>query len=902
MDHGSLCRMLLCLMCGLATASAQTGFRPPAVPLVTHDPYFSIWSAADRLTDEPTKHWTGADHSLVALLRVDGRTFRVAGTAPGGQFAPLPQTGLEVWPTRTIYRFAGQGIALTLTFLTPALPADLDTLSRPASYIVWTVNSTDGRQHDVSLYLDASKELAVNIPQQRVVWGRFRLGDVTVLRMGSQEQPVLGKSGDDLRIDWGYLYLAAPPTSGAAQAATDRRAAVHSFEQSGRVPDADELEADEGTEERRLVLAYSAGLGKVGAAPVSRHVVLAYDDMFSVEFLHRQLRPYWRRNGTGAGDMLLTALREYDTLAARCARFDEELMADLRSAGGEEYARLCALAYRQTLAAHKLVAGIDGAPLMFSKENFSNGCIGTVDVICPSAPFFLLFNPKLLEAQLRPLFEYASLPRWKFPFAPHDLGTYPLANGQVYGGREKSEDRQMPVEESGNMLLLMAAISHSGGGTALAESYWPLLSMWAAYLKQKGLDPENQLSTDDFMGHLAHNANLSLKAILALGAYGKLCERSGRTEEAKAYRSTASEFARSWVQLADDGDHFRLAFDAPGTWSQKYNLVWDRALDLNLFPAEIARKEIAFYKGKLDKYGLPLDNRKPLTKLDWLVWTATLTESAADFETFLRPAYQFVNETPNRVPLADGHWTGDARQRNKAQARSVVGGVFMKMLATPALREKWQKRASAAPQGFADDFSHGIADWWVEGGERTWVQNGRLQMKADPATGAAGNVATVWRRGALPADFELELDAQVVSSVPNVNNINLFLNYTDPSGVPLEKSAESRQSAAYGLYHQINGYIITFLNDTETNSGKARVRIRRNPGFQLLAEAFTYHCRAGITYHLKVVKKGGDIRFSVDGQELLRANDPHPLGSGYFGLRTFQTWLWWDNIRLKPLV
>src|SRR5512133_1537111 len=98
---------------------AWAPFRPPAVPLVTHDPYFSIWSAADRLTDEPTKHWTGADHSLVALLRVDGRTFRVAGTAPVGQFAPLPQTGLEVWPTRTIYRFAGQGIALTLTFLTP---------------------------------------------------------------------------------------------------------------------------------------------------------------------------------------------------------------------------------------------------------------------------------------------------------------------------------------------------------------------------------------------------------------------------------------------------------------------------------------------------------------------------------------------------------------------------------------------------------------------------------------------------------------------------------------------------------------------------------------------------------------------------------------------------------------
>ncbi len=685
--------LCLYLMCGCSWANAQTAFRPPAVPLLAHDPYFSVWSTADQLTDEATRHWTGAVQSLVGLVRVDGQTWRVAGVLPREQVAPLPQTGLEVWPTRTIYRFGGQGIGLTLTFLTPALPADLDVLSRPASYVIWEVRSTDGQQHEVSLYLDVSKELVVNVPRQRVVWGRYSVGGTPVLRMGSQQQPVLGESGDDLRIDWGYLYLTAPAASGVAEAATERSAAVRSFLQNGRVPDSDDLESDSGLPNRMPVLAYSAALGKVGAAPVSRHLVLAYDDLFSIEYLHRRLRPYWRRGGAGASDMLLAALREFDALAAKCRRFDEELMADLRSAGGEEYARLCVLAYRQTLAAHKLAAGLDGSPLMFAKENFSNGCIGTVDVIYPSAPFFLVFSPKMLEAQLRPLFEYASLPRWRFPFAPHDLGTYPLANGQVYGGGEISEDRQMPVEESGNMLLLTAALARSGDATALLERYWPLLSRWAAYLKQKGLDPENQLSTDDFMGHLAHNANLSLKATLALGAYGALCERTGRTDEAKTYRETAADFARRWVQLAGDGDHFRLAFDAPGTWSQKYNLVWDRLLELDLFPAEVARKEVAFYKTKQGRYGLPLDSRKSLTKLDWLLWTATLAESPADFELFLHPVYRFI-ETPNRVPLADGHWTDDARQRNKAQARSVVGGVFIKMLATPAIRDKWQKRAS----------------------------------------------------------------------------------------------------------------------------------------------------------------------------------------------------------------
>jgi hypothetical protein len=675
------CMILLAILTlGSAGLLAQTSppFRPPAVPLITHDPYFSVWSAYNLLTDGAVSHWTGTAQPLVGMILIDGKPYQFLGQAGRGQ-AGMTQTGMEILPTRTMYQFETAGLHLTLTFLTPALPEDLDILSRPASYIVWDVRSTDAASHKVSLYFHAAAALSVNTTDQQVIWSRARTGDLEVLRVGSRDQAILGRSGDNLRIDWGYAYLAGGRREVSGSAIAAERIARQEFIKGGSLPDSDDLDMPRPAA-GAPVLAFTFDLGQVGAAPVSRHLIVAYDDLFSIEFFNRRLRPYWRRNGSDAAALLQEAERDYSSLAERCRRFDAQLVADLQKAGGEEYARIACLAYRQTVAAHKLVADIDGTPLLFSKENFSNGCIDTVDVTYPSSPFFLALNPKLLKGQLIPILEYASLPRWRFPFAPHDLGTYPLANGQVYGGREQSEENQMPVEESGNMLLMMAALAKQEGNAGFAVKYWPVLAQWANYLREKGLDPENQLCTDDFAGHLAHNTNLSLKAILALGGYAMLSEMAGRKDEAAAFRKTAEEMAGKWQQMASDGDHYRLTFDRPDSWSQKYNLVWDRLLGLKLFPPEVARKEIAYYKTKMNKFGLPLDLRRDYTKLDWELWTATLAETPQDFAALLSPIHRWVNETPDRVPLTDWYSTVDGKKQG-FQARSVVGGIFIKLLA-----------------------------------------------------------------------------------------------------------------------------------------------------------------------------------------------------------------------------
>jgi len=679
----ALCSVIVCL----SSARAVDAQRPPAVPLVTHDPYFSIWSMSDRLTDVNTRHWTGRDQPLTGLVRIDAATYRFMGADPR-QVPAMPQISLRVTPLHTVYTFEAAGVQLEVRFFTAALPQDLEALSRPVDYLSWNVTSSDGRPHSVSLLLDVSPLVAVNSEDEEVTWGRSKLPGIEVLRVGSRDQRVLNRGGDNLRIDWGYFYLAVPDQEDTTLVTAGN--AIASFMASGDLPQSDDMEMPRQPRNGASHLAIRLRTDVSAAKPASRHVLIAFDEEYSIEYLDRKLRPYWRRNGETAAAMLAESETQYPGLEERGKRFDEELMTDLEHAGGKAYAELGTLAYRQTLAAHGFAADIDDTPLLFPKENFSNGCISTVDVLYPSAPFFLFFNPALLEAQLKPVLEYSALPRWKWPFAPHDLGTYPLADGQVYGGGELSEENQMPVEESANMLILMDALANAQGNWHLAEKYWPQLTKWADYLNAKGLDPENQLSTDDFAGHLAHNANLSIKAIEGLAAYSEMAKKLGDAKLAEQYAGAAKRMAGQWQSMALEGDHYKLAFDKPGTWSQKYNLVWDKLLDLGLFPPSIRKAEIAFYLQQLNQYGLPLDNRADYTKLDWELWTATLTEDGSQFAALMDPIGKWLNETPSRVPLTDWYDSKTGTMLH-FQARSVVGGVFIKALADKNLSEKWRK-------------------------------------------------------------------------------------------------------------------------------------------------------------------------------------------------------------------
>ena len=681
----------------------RTG-RAPATPLIVHDPFMSVWSQTDELTQSWPTHWSGKNQSMSGMAFINGKGYRFMGlvTRTGIEVPAMRQTARKVTPLRTIYRFEADGVELTLAFTTPTFPEDVELMERPVSYVDITVSAIDGKPHRVSAYIDWATNWATSRPEVDVVWGRHRAGKAEALFVGAREQAPLSQSGDEVQIDWGYLYTSAEPGTPVTSAFGDARTLRDTFATTGTIPDRDDVRAvrpldmpahghrglaikEDGVHQERAaytVSAWSRDFGTIsGAAPAFR-LLVAFDQVYGIEYFYRKLRPFWRRNGQSAIGLVEQAWNERDALCTRAERYDDTLIEQLLQSGGETYARIGILAFRQCLGGHALVADLDGTLLHFSKENSSNGCLGTVDLTYPGAPFFLHYNPALLEAQMRPICAYSSSGRWPFRYAPHDVGQFPLANGQVYGGGELTEHDQMPYEECGNMLILAAALLQRTGETRFIEEFWPLWEQWADYLVENGIDPENQLCTDDFAGHLSHNANLSLKAILGIGAYGQLCQKLGKPDEAEKYLEIARQWAAEWPQLADDGEAYRLAFDAKGSWSQKYNLIWDRILGLELFPKDIASREMAAYRQRQDKFGLPLDSREHYTKLDWLVWSGCLTDNQDDFETLIAPIGTWLDDAPQRVPLSDWFYTTTGRQTGVGgfRSRTVVGGTYMKLL------------------------------------------------------------------------------------------------------------------------------------------------------------------------------------------------------------------------------
>jgi hypothetical protein len=203
-------------------------------------------------------------------------------------------------------------------------------------------------------------------------------------------------------------------------------------------------------------------------------------------------------------DLVTFFYQDYENAMHSADALDARVQDDSTKAGGEDYAIITSLALRQTFGALAYTGTADN-PLIFLKEISSNSDIQTVDVIFPAFPILLYFNPDLLKYLLEPLLIND---RYHYPnnFAQHDLGRFPRALGYPDGN-----DEPMPLEECGNMIIMMLAYAQRKNDDQYLADNWDLLAKWAQYMIEDAKIPANQLSTDDFAGHLAYVPNYATR-------------------------------------------------------------------------------------------------------------------------------------------------------------------------------------------------------------------------------------------------------------------------------------------------------------------------------------------------------------------------------------------------------
>lgn len=652
----------------------------PAYPLFVKDPFYSVWLAGESLTQDKTVFWHGEYKPMRGEVLFNGKKYTFLGKGENA----LAQTALEITAFSTKAQFECDEFTLDVEFLSPLLPNNLDVLANPTCYLFYTVTPKCGAER-IQVIFGVEERIAydTSVDEDRMAetrGGVLQCPFGEVAYFGLRRQMLFSNSNDECGADWGYYYLTGEES--------------FNCEENGR----------------RWLIAKNAYEKADGA--ISGKFLLAFDDVCSIEYFGEMLKGYYFRDGKTVMDALEEAYASAETVKAECEAFDAALRKEA-APFGEEYLQILYASLRQSVGAHKLVQDKKGRILFLSKECNSNGSIATADVSYPSMPLYLLYNPVLLKGMLYPILDFARMPVWKYDFAPHDVGVYPLCRGQAYALYNLPDkysydvaakpdvkvrdvipnfytfpaqtspyqfEKQMPVEECANMLIMTMALYRAEGDVFFIREHYDLFEGWVDYLVQYGLIPANQLCTDDFAGHMDKNINLSVKAIVGIGCFAEMCKLLGKEEEAKAYRIKAEEYAAIWKEKCDRGDHSPLTFESDDTtFSLKYNLLFDKLLKLNLFEQALMEKEVDYYLTRLNRYGVPLDSRAAYTKTDWIMWAVALTDCHEKQVPFMQSLVNFLQETKQRVPFGD--WietvTGDYIVfRN----RTVQGGNFSLLL------------------------------------------------------------------------------------------------------------------------------------------------------------------------------------------------------------------------------
>ncbi|KAI1642454.1 glutaminase GtaA [Daldinia loculata] len=671
-------------------ASSFSPARPPAIPLAVKSPYLNSWlnvgsdgGNGGYLAGEWPKFWSQQITGWAGFIRVDGKAYNWLGAPPGADV--VDQTEFSYTSTRSTFVMnVGGKVEMNITFLSPVTPSDLKRQSLVFSYLDVGVHSLDGASHDVQLYADVSAEWASGDLNAIIEWDYQSADGVAYHQFERQNQAAISETNQ--QANWGTWFWStkdADNLSWQIGADTDVRGA---FLNEGVLPNTKDTNF-RAVQDNWPVFGFSSDLGSVGSSTVSTLYTLGMTQDGAINLLGEgsDLTTYpalWQSYFDSAVDAVTFFYNDYDEVSELSTDLDNKVASDSLAAAGQNYLTLTSLSVRQTFGALQFT-GTDSDPLVFLKEISSNSDIQTVDVIFPAIPLILYTNPSLLDYMLKPLFLNQESGHYPNTNAIHDLGTFPVAKGYPNG-----DDELMPLEECGNMIIMVLAYAQRTDDNAYLAQHYPILKQWAGYLVDEALIPADQISTDDFAGSLANQTNLGLKGIIGLKAMAEISERTGNDDDAKSFGDTAKSYIEQWqgfgVNTAADPPHATLSYGDDDSHGLLYNLYANSLLGFGDFvPKSVYDIQSDFYPTVALEYGVPLDTRHTYTKTDWMLWAAA-TSSEETRDTFIRLIAGWIDITPTNKPLTDLYdaATGDYPGGLQFTARPVAGGHFA-LLALP---------------------------------------------------------------------------------------------------------------------------------------------------------------------------------------------------------------------------
>ncbi|KAJ7068393.1 DUF1793-domain-containing protein [Mycena amicta] len=680
---GLLLLAVFCVVfCNGQVTWQATPFNPASIPLAVRTPYLSSWlpqGTGHPLNGAWPTHWNGQITGWAGFVKVDGAAFSFLGD-PGlpVAFSKANQTSMEFTSTKSVFVMSAGAIDLTVTFLSPVEATDLTKQSFPFSYMAISAASTDGKAHSVQVYSDISAEWVSGDLSQLVNWNTT-VGDTLVHQIQLQNPVVFGEAND--RVQYGSAFYATTAGTGVTYQTGGDVAVRTQFVNNTALSNA--LDSNfRAISDNFPVFAFAHDLGQVSTATTPVVVTIGHVRDPAIKYIvanaqfQERSSLFWNQF-SDVKDAITSFLGDYKTAVTRNAAFDAKVQKDA-SAISDDYAAIVALSIRQAMAAMEITLSknADGSfnttdILVFMKEISSDGNVNTVDVIYPTYPLLLYVDPLLAKYLLAGLFEYQATGQYPNKFSVHDLGaSYPNAVGHNDG-----KDEAMPVEESGNMLIMALAYAQATGDNSQLKEYFGLLDQWTQFLIEDSLIPDSQISTDDFAGPLANQTNLAIKGIIGIKAMSRIATIVGDNERSSNYSSIASSYVNQWQSLAisSDSSHLTLSYGDSASWGLSYNLYADKLLKLNLFPDTIYQLQTNWYRTVAQAFGVPLDTRHTYTKSDWQIWTAGIMTDPNTRNIFISAVRKTAANGLSSQPFADWYETTDGTPE-VFKARPVVGG------------------------------------------------------------------------------------------------------------------------------------------------------------------------------------------------------------------------------------